>query len=597
MPSAEAKSRLHGLSVGLWGRHELYVHSLAALLGSRGATAHLVHDTGTPLGRLQVARVDVLLAESPFPSEVEGLSGLGPPVVALLERAGEDDVVRAKAMGASAAVGKNASLADLALAIGAAVERQAHEPPRDLTARQREVLELMAEGMDNGQIADRLQITGRTARAHVSAVLKRLGVQNRTQAAVLALRRGWLGLMCLTAALTAVLATWAATAPAVQAATPKQRLAARISAALSPVARGTSAWAADAETGEQLWALSPDRSRTPASVQKLFTTATALDRFSADGRFLTSVAASGPPTEDGLVEGSVYLKGRGDPSFDTAGLARLASSARLTGLSDVSGRVFGDETYFDPRRGLPSTGFRVSGYVGPLSALSFNAGTLRGFGNGFQSNPPLFVAQRMRAALKARGVEVQRPARAGRAPAEATELVAMRSPRLASLVRHTNQVSDNYYAEMLLKGLGAEAGRPGSTTAGATEVKRFQGELGVSTKVLDGSGLSRGNSASARAVGKMLVQVRGKPWFDSFYRSLPLAGRTGTLRKRMLGTAAHGRCRAKTGTLNGVSALAGYCRARGDRPLVFAVLVNGAGLPTARLAQDRVAAALAAYSG
>jgi D-alanyl-D-alanine carboxypeptidase/D-alanyl-D-alanine-endopeptidase (penicillin-binding protein 4) len=88
-----------------------------------------------------------------------------------------------------------------------------------------------------------------------------------------------------------------------------------------------------------------------------------------------------------------------------------------------------------------------------------------------------------------------------------------------------------------------------------------------------------------------------EPWFDSFYRSLPLAGRTGTLRKRMRGTAAHGRCRAKTGTLVGVSALAGYCRSANRHRLAFAVLMNRVNVFSARRAQDRIAAALASYSG
>jgi D-alanyl-D-alanine carboxypeptidase/D-alanyl-D-alanine-endopeptidase (penicillin-binding protein 4) len=160
-----------------------------------------------------------------------------------------------------------------------------------------------------------------------------------------------------------------------------------------------------------------------------------------------------------------------------------------------------------------------------------------------------------------------------------------------------NQVSDNYFAETILKGLGARFEDAGSTANGARVVARFGQELGVSARVLDGSGLSRGNAVSPAAVGHLLLAADNKPWFDSLYASLPQAGHTGTLRKRMRGTAADGRCRAKTGTLIGVSALAGYCRSRLEHRIAFAVLMNGVDVARARRAQDRVAAALASYSG
>jgi D-alanyl-D-alanine carboxypeptidase/D-alanyl-D-alanine-endopeptidase (penicillin-binding protein 4) len=119
----------------------------------------------------------------------------------------------------------------------------------------------------------------------------------------------------------------------------------------------------------------------------------------------------------------------------------------------------------------------------------------------------------------------------------------------------------------------------------------------VSSSVVDGSGLSRGNSISPRAVGRLLVAAQAEPWFDAFYRSLPLAAGSGTLKKRMRRTAAAGRCRAKTGTLIGVSALAGYCRTRSRDRIVFAVLMNRVNVWVARRAQDRFAAALASYRG
>ena len=160
-----------------------------------------------------------------------------------------------------------------------------------------------------------------------------------------------------------------------------------------------------------------------------------------------------------------------------------------------------------------------------------------------------------------------------------------------------NTVSDNYYAEILIKALGAAYGAGGTTARGADVVRAFEREHAISSRVVDGSGLSRANAVSPSAIGRLLVEAQSEPWFDAFYRSLPLAGVSGTLKKRMRGTAATGRCRAKTGTLIGVSALAGYCRSRSGHRIAFAILMNRVNVWSAHRTQDRIAARLAAYRG
>jgi D-alanyl-D-alanine carboxypeptidase/D-alanyl-D-alanine-endopeptidase (penicillin-binding protein 4) len=371
----------------------------------------------------------------------------------------------------------------------------------------------------------------------------------------------------------------------------KQALAPTIRALMQAAGGASGAWVADAADGKTLYTMNADTRRTPASVEKLLTTTTALERIGDSEHLETRVSHDGTLDEDGVLEGNLYLQGSGDPSFETSDLALLATRVRNAGVTDVTGRVYGDESYFDSRRG--PWGFQTSRDVGPLSALSLNEGTLRGFGGGFQANPPSFVAQRLDAWLDIRGVDVARAPRAGDSPRTTEPVAAVQSPSIAALVRWTNHISDNYYAEMILKGLGARSGNAGSTAAGASIVRKFQEGLGVNSTVIDGSGLSRGNSISPHAVGRLLIAAQARPWFDSFYRSLPMAGRKGTLRKRMRHTAASGRCRAKTGTLRGVSGLAGYCRSRAGRRFVFALLMNGVNIYRARAAQDRIAAALA----
>ena len=156
--------------------------------------------------------------------------------------------------------------------------------------------------------------------------------------------------------------------------------------------------------------------------------------------------------------------------------------------------------------------------------------------------------------------------------------------------------SNNYYAETLIKLLGARFGGSGSTAAGAAVVKQFARSEGSYVHAVDGSGLTRSGKASTAEVARFLQAVRAEPYGEDFVDSLAVAGREGTVADRMGGTAAAGRCRLKTGTLTGVSALSGYCFNQSGRTMIFSILMNGVSdLELAHLEQDRIAAAVASY--
>jgi D-alanyl-D-alanine carboxypeptidase/D-alanyl-D-alanine-endopeptidase (penicillin-binding protein 4) len=533
----------------------------------------------------------VAILESPLPSEVRAVAAGGTPVIVLAERAEPRDALSAAQLGASALLAKNCTLAELTIAIRSALSATAAPDRPTLTPRQQEVLALIVEGLDNAQIAARLGISERTVRAHVSDVLQRTGVANRTQAAVAAIQRGWLATLMLALALLLCITTLAAAA--VQ--TPAQ-LRAALGREMRAAGGASGAWVYDGGAGQTVFKWNSARRRVPASVQKLVTTTAALDRLGPEARFETAVLATGEIAE-GTLAGDLYLRGSGDPTFGTSGLNGLADAVAETGLDRITGRVLGDETFFDRLRGGPASRFGTSPYVGPLSALGFNRGGLWPFGRGWQTDPPGFVAERLRISLRREDVVAAGHGRGARAPAGARTIAARESPPLAGIVRHTNQVSDNYYAEMLLKGLGARAGKAGSTAAGARVARAYARQQGFRANIADGSGLSRANNLAPRDVGRLLLAARTEPWFDSFYRSLPLAGKTGTLHKRMRGTRASGRCRAKTGTLAGITALAGYCRSADGDPVTFALLMNRVNVWSGRRAQDRIAALLASYTG
>ena len=181
-------------------------------------------------------------------------------------------------------------------------------------------------------------------------------------------------------------------------------------------------------------------------------------------------------------------------------------------------------------------------------------------------------------------------------PADAERVAVVRSPTLTQIVNTTDVYSDNFFAETLIKLLGARLGGAGTTAAGAAVVEAFAGAHGSGVHAVDGSGLTRSNRASPRQVVDLLLAMRGDPAGDEFIQDLALAGKEGTVADRMHGTAAYGRCRTKTGTLTGVSNLSGYCFNASGRIMAFSVLMGGVGdLNLAHLDQDRIAAAVASY--
>jgi D-alanyl-D-alanine carboxypeptidase/D-alanyl-D-alanine-endopeptidase (penicillin-binding protein 4) len=351
------------------------------------------------------------------------------------------------------------------------------------------------------------------------------------------------------------------------------------------------------DTGTVLFSRRPDLSLVPASNEKLFTTATVLLTQGAKAQRETRVLADAGATDDGeaLEAGDLYLVGDGDPSFANADLTRLATQlVAERGLTRVAGGVVGDEGLLDARRGSVDSGFKPDFNLGgQLGAL------VVGHGVTGPDGPAGVAAARLQALLKARGVRFGRQARTGRASAEALAtppLATDRSPSMATLVRTTNRPSDNFYAELLLKVVGAESGTAGSTTAGAAVVRSTLAPLGLRPTIADGSGLSRSNRTTARQLVTLLTAMRAGESATAWLGSMAVAGRNGTLVRRMRGTAAAARCLGKTGTLRGVSALSGYCTTTSGRNIVFSFVANGVGYG-AKAVEDRMVAALARYTG
>lgn len=365
----------------------------------------------------------------------------------------------------------------------------------------------------------------------------------------------------------------------------------------------------EAESGNVVCASAPGRQRSLASNMKLFTTSTVLSRLGPETRIPTKVFRDGQVDANGVLHGSLYLQGGGDPALGTpnfydgylAGLGTnifaLTPQIKAAGITRITGRLYADATIFDNLRGVADSGYATSSYIGPLSGLAFNSG-FKGStsSSGFASDPAKLAASKLARSLRGAGVNVPTQVALRATPANATRVAMVRSPTLNRIVNTTDVWSDNFFAEMLIKLLGARLGGAGTTAAGANVVEAFASSHGSGVHAVDGSGLTRTNRASPRQIVSLLRAMREDPAGEDFIQDLALTGKEGTVADRMHGTAAYGRCRTKTGTLTGVSNLSGYCFNKSGKTMVFSVLMSSvSNLTLAHLDQDRIAAAVAGY--
>ncbi len=346
--------------------------------------------------------------------------------------------------------------------------------------------------------------------------------------------------------------------------------------------------------------------RPPASVEKLYTAATVLAEMGPAARLTTSVYGVGRLAPGGIWEGDLYLRGGGDPTFGSSAfiashyggvgasvVSLVAQIVKTQGIHHITGSVHGDESFFDAKRGEPSSSYGPDPFLeGTLSGLAYN----RGAGGGKRGGhaPASYAARALWRALKGDGVSIRGSSGAAPTPSGAVLLAQVSSPTVAQLLGLTLPPSDNFFAETLLKDLGALFGGAGTTAAGAGVVQSTISSLfGFRPRVVDGSGLSRADRTSPYQVVDLLAALAGAPSGQVLRQSLAVAGHTGTLEKRMRRTGASGRCEGKTGTLIGASNLVGYCQAAGGHLLAFAIFNDGIATEAAHVFQDHMTITIA----
>jgi serine-type D-Ala-D-Ala carboxypeptidase/endopeptidase (penicillin-binding protein 4) len=348
----------------------------------------------------------------------------------------------------------------------------------------------------------------------------------------------------------------------------------------------------------------PGYGRPPASVEKLWTTTAVLNRLGADFRLDTTVLGAGHLSH-GVWHGNLYLHGGGDPTFGDSGFNHvwndgygptpneLIAQLRRRGIRRVTGRVFGDESLFDHRRGGLITDYKADtpDLGGQLSALTYDHGTVMR-----HDNPATFAAHQFVQTMRAAGMEAAAAHHDGIAPRDAQLLATVASPPMSVMLRLMNVPSDDLFAELFAKQLGVRFGDGGTIASGARVIAQtIVSRYGLFPKIRDGSGLGRQDRTSPEQIVQLLTALWHTQLGDQLAATLPTVGVNGTVQSIGLKTAAAGHCIAKTGSLDDVTNLAGYCSARGGQQLAFAFFIDGPENSTGFWLESKMLAAIARY--
>ena len=356
---------------------------------------------------------------------------------------------------------------------------------------------------------------------------------------------------------------------------------------------------------DTVFALNESTAMTPASLTKLFTTSTSLGVMGGDHKLSTKLLSDDNNFKDGVLNGNLYIKGFGNSLFTDSDLDFFVNELVKKGITVITGSVLGDDTYFDDiyirEDWIEGEGANVR--LPPISALVLdrNRTTVRKkirrryrYISENVNDPPIFASNKLTAKLKISGIELKGKSIKGKTPSN-VYLLAEKTVSLKELIALINKNSDNFLAECLFKTLGAEAsGVQGNSFFSQQAILKFLNDNSIfsaGTEIVDGSGISRSDQATPLAINGVLEKMYfDLVHFDDFYNSLSIAGVDGTLRGRMMNTSAGNNFRGKTGTLNGVSGLAGYLTTSEGEDLIVTIIFefNKGGWGYYRDVQDQI---------
>ena len=376
----------------------------------------------------------------------------------------------------------------------------------------------------------------------------------------------------------------------------------------------------DPRTGDTLYSHNAGKLFIPASNQKILTSTVSLAQLGPDYRFRTAIVTHGK-VANGILDGDLIVIGRGDPTVSDrvkgnamAFMQSVADSIIARGIHHITGSVrAGGDAFPDSIYGYGWEWDDIHGEsAAPVDELEFNEGmttrTARIAGRDTvvpiaTDSPTNTYLSALVTGLAKRGVAIDRPTIGIDSLTSPVDTIySFYSPPLRDILKPFLKPSQNQIGEALIKTLGLEKTGVGMTDSGAVVIRKQLAAWGVdstSTVIYDGSGMSRHDLVTPEAIVKILVGIQLDPAFPAFYDALPIVGVDGTVRTRMLGSAAVGNIHAKTGTLEFVRSLSGYATTAGGEKLVFSMLSNHYPGPVSDInkLQDAIGILLVNYRG
>ena len=318
----------------------------------------------------------------------------------------------------------------------------------------------------------------------------------------------------------------------------------------------------------------------PASCQKVVTAVTALSLLGEDYKFRTGLYLDGF-RQGGTFKGNIIVRAGFDPLLSSSEVTQLIDVLRQRGIKSIDGDLLLDLTMKD-------TLSRGSGWCWDDDDKLIRPLYLDG--------KPSFSAA-FRTLLRKSGIQLKGRTRQRTLP-KGAECVAEFQRPIADVLKPMMKESDNLCAEAVFYQLAAHSQKPRASAKEAVKyINALIDSIGLHAahyRIADGSGLSLYNYATPELFGHLLrYAYRTPPVLPAFYESLPIYGKDGTLRKRNLAPHAIRNVHAKTGSVTGVSTLAGYCTTAHGHILCFAIFNQGLiRAAHGRAFQDRVLEAL-----
>ena len=340
------------------------------------------------------------------------------------------------------------------------------------------------------------------------------------------------------------------------------------------------------DRGQLLADLNGGLARIPASNQKLVSTAFALDRLGTDFRLRTELLRH--------PNGSLELVGEGDPDLSIAEVQRIAMVALGQGGSRGPSASAQPVTLIvreEPRqRWWPSDWHpsdRSYAYGAPITRLALTSNAL----HMAVMDPAARLQRVLDLAIRRQGGQVQlqlvdhdrrtiaTSTSTSRDVRDSVVLHREESAPMHALLSLANTESHNFTAEVLMRE-AANSWDLGRASLMTTRWLQSQGVPMAGVRIRDGSGLSRGNRLTSRAISTLLWRMAQHPLNSYYQASMAIAGRRGTLRNRFRGTSLHGRFWGKTGTLSGVRSISGVLETQ-HGPRYVSMISNGGSAPNA----------------